>query len=450
MRISLLNSDLSELVTNYDINIVDQFLDYYNEESHLVYISAIKIMIEMIGNKSFVDYKHSDYLKIKKSLNHETSQDKFRKSFIKFLYAFDYLNDDTGFENEWIKNSERQIFDNRHNRNNIKEKTSIKLSIDDINKIEKLTNCDKLASMDTLFMSFVAYMAYKTDCSLNKLRTKTKFSDYNDGNLEINGDGLYLIGRKYNRLFEYFISETRSTGFNGRKLNEGMDLINEFLSLDETITMEDIRLARKQNMIKCCNCGDSYTADSSNWKVKKNRIVCLYCAENLYEPINEENIIDDMESFLNDRELKTKNYDYLSIYEKKLIVGELSEKFVYEYERQKLKGTKYYELVDPSKAKNPQNGYDILSYNSDGEKIRIEVKGTISKDIKEFYISQNEVKCAKKFLNDNQKYYIYCVSNIFANNLSEIKLGCIKNLFDKNNYYLTVENWRVNIKNLDK
>jgi len=197
---------------------------------------------------------------------------------------------------------------------------------------------------------------------------------------------------------------------------------------------------------RCCSCGDLYTADAANWKIRRNRMVCLACAEELEESIEEEAVIDNMEEFLNERDLKTQNFDYLSIYEKQLIVGELSEKYVYEYERRKLKGTKYFGAIDASKAKDTQNGYDILSYTATGEEIRIEVKGTCNRDFKEFYISRNEVNCAKKFLQENQKYHIYCVSNILSDDLAEIKLGCIRNLFDEKNCEMTIENWKVNVK----
>ena len=57
-------------------------------------------------------------------------------------------------------------------------------------------------------------------------------------------------------------------------------------------------------------------------------------------------------------------------------------------------------------------GYDIKSFNEDGEEIFIEVKSTISKGKDHFEISDNEVLAAKSL---EGSYFIYQVTNALVN-----------------------------------
>ena len=83
-------------------------------------------------------------------------------------------------------------------------------------------------------------------------------------------------------------------------------------------------------------------------------------------------------------------------------MGELAEEFVLKLETKKLKNTK----------KHPKQishvdvtaGYDIVSYNKNGEEIYIEVKGF--QNNYSFHWSENEISVSKDLSN---KYYIYCV-----------------------------------------
>ena len=119
------------------------------------------------------------------------------------------------------------------------------------------------------------------------------------------------------------------------------------------------------------------------------------------------------------------------LYEKK-IRGELAEKFVMEFERDKLKEYSFFPIRQS--VDDVGLGYDILSYDSDGKEMFIEVK-SIKKN--SFFWSENEIATSKEFQDD---YFIYLV--LFENN-KPIKIKQIiqnpynqifnKNLFERKN-----------------
>lgn len=119
------------------------------------------------------------------------------------------------------------------------------------------------------------------------------------------------------------------------------------------------------------------------------------------------------------------------LYEKK-IRGELAEKFVMEFERDKLKEYSFFPIRQS--VDDVGLGYDILSYDIDGKEMFIEVK-SIKKN--SFFWSENEISTSKEFQDD---YFIYLV--LFENN-KPIKIKQIiqnpynqifnKNLFERKN-----------------
>lgn len=87
--------------------------------------------------------------------------------------------------------------------------------------------------------------------------------------------------------------------------------------------------------------------------------------------------------------------------ENKKIRGEMAEKYVMDYELDRLKKLKL-KPFQVSKY-NVSAGYDIDSYNLKKEKIFIEVKSIIKDSI---YWTHNEINTSKRLLD---KYFIYCV-----------------------------------------
>ena len=109
-------------------------------------------------------------------------------------------------------------------------------------------------------------------------------------------------------------------------------------------------------------------------------------------------------------------------------VGDAGEKYVYEFEKNRLEKLGLNDLAD-SIVKQYEDlssfpGYDIQSFDEFGNKIYIEVKATKGKNKNYFEISENEIKTAKEY---GDSYYIYQVTSALTN--PEIST-VIKNLYE--------------------
>ena len=97
-------------------------------------------------------------------------------------------------------------------------------------------------------------------------------------------------------------------------------------------------------------------------------------------------------------------------------VGRAGEEHVYKYEYKKLTDHGREDLAEKI-VKQYEDlsffpGYDIKSFNEDGEEIFIEVKSTVSKGKNHFEISDNEVLAAESL---EDSYFIYQVTDALAN-----------------------------------
>ncbi|MBK8372505.1 MAG: DUF3883 domain-containing protein [Saprospiraceae bacterium] len=105
----------------------------------------------------------------------------------------------------------------------------------------------------------------------------------------------------------------------------------------------------------------------------------------------------------------TSNRDYVKEYLRNLEIGKRGEVFVMHFERKRLSDNgqkEYIEEIEHVSVKYGDNyGYDILSFDEDGNEMYIEVKTTTSNIEAEFYLSKNEYE---KLIN-NHNYYIYRV-----------------------------------------
>lgn len=138
-----------------------------------------------------------------------------------------------------------------------------------------------------------------------------------------------------------------------------------------------------------------------------------------------------------------KKIDYLKLHEFQMEIGKLGEAYVYDVERKKLNGTKYLELVDNTPSKDGANGFDILSYDLQGNKLYIEVKTEAGLKDNNFYISQNEINTGKGLIKQGKKYLIYRVHNVLANDKKDIKIEIIQDIFDDENYKFDTCLWKV-------
>lgn len=97
------------------------------------------------------------------------------------------------------------------------------------------------------------------------------------------------------------------------------------------------------------------------------------------------------------------------------VLGRSGEDLVIKYEKEKLKRLGLEHLIDQVGKRKDGEGYDILSFDKDGNEILIEVKTTIGGIDTPFDISWNEVKRAEK---DCLKYKIYRLYNFDKNSNS--------------------------------
>jgi len=83
--------------------------------------------------------------------------------------------------------------------------------------------------------------------------------------------------------------------------------------------------------------------------------------------------------------------DYKQINENKTKLGRIGERLVLKYEQNKLDELEVNKLVKWVSEENDNEGYDILSYDSEGNEIHIEVKTSASsKNVMRFYLTKNE------------------------------------------------------------
>lgn len=125
--------------------------------------------------------------------------------------------------------------------------------------------------------------------------------------------------------------------------------------------------------------------------------------------------------------------DYAQIQKMKKFWGDNGEDWVKKNEQLKLKECGRNDLAEKiehvSVTKGDGLGYDIVSFDKNGNKIFIEVKTTIGED-KDFQISANELNASKHY---GDKYYIYRVFN-FHNDNKDPKYYILNgNMFNKLN-----------------
>ena len=103
--------------------------------------------------------------------------------------------------------------------------------------------------------------------------------------------------------------------------------------------------------------------------------------------------------------------DYVQAYKNQTKVGHAGEMLVFNYEKEKLLKFGRRDLADKVKlvSADASLGYDILSFDKDGDEIHIEVKSKSSKlTYFDFYISNNEYNKFK----DDDKHFVYYISNL--------------------------------------
>lgn len=123
---------------------------------------------------------------------------------------------------------------------------------------------------------------------------------------------------------------------------------------------------------------------------------------------------------------------YIEKHRKLMEIGEIAERIVLDSEIEFLKSD-FPELAEKVRlvSNNPQLGFDILSFETDGKQKQIEVKAiSHNGNVKSFIITRNEFSKSKTYSN----YYVYCVVGINSDNPEILR---IKNPdFDNNDDFL--------------
>ena len=133
---------------------------------------------------------------------------------------------------------------------------------------------------------------------------------------------------------------------------------------------------------------------------------------------------------LSTREIKHKKIkgktDYVLLNERKSAVGQTGEEIVLQFEKKN--NSKYRNEIFQVSNKDDSLGYDIKSFDKDGNEIHIEVKTKSSNSVEniDFFITPNEYK--KLIECDN--HFIYYVCGIKTNNIKIVKITkeCMKNV----------------------
>lgn len=448
-------------------DIYDLFIESRSAgKSRAQYRSAILNMIdEVIKKYNFKTYAIEDFQKVlayyKTDLNNKNSSDSYRESFFKYLFAHSIMKYESGFTDYFTKEQCINQFQKKTSNSKNKEKEC--LTFFEILALEEFLE-DTPTTEDNLKMSFMAHMLYNEDVDVSDLK-ELSINNYNfkDKVIHIKNKN-YPVLKKHIPLFEEIIVN--------KQVYQGLTVVNEYidkLGQDlniKSLTPRKIKNTRKSNNLTCPICKKSYSNKVDNWTNVRNKIICSSCYEELKK--NNENLIAstfenneiilDITNNTKDTNLLysfetlqkklldniSNNIDFEKINKLKKQIGDLGEAFVYEFEKNKLKHTEYYELVDNTPSKNPSLGYDILSYNLDGDEIYIEVKTEISDKENDFYISDNELSVAKEKVAKGKKYLIYRVHNIFKEK-KDIYYDIIStsDIFNNSKYCMIPHSWKI-------
>jgi hypothetical protein len=445
--------------------ILEDFLaKHYMKGSHKNYISAISRMFYFLEKISASELTVKDFKKIVPNKN-KSPQETYCESFFRFLFAYNHLRNSDGFEDIWTKQSSIKHFEalKRNLNKKVDDTEDITRNANSLN-FKEITLIQNVLSRETqnieiIKMGFVWYMLFETDCSVEELK-KLKSDQYDNGYITTYKRKNYRVPEKYRILFEHLNERVYSGFYN---LNDWTKKLGKIVGI-ENLYPSRIKLTRKQNLIPCGNCGKKYMNISKNWKVVNNRIVCMSCYESLKK--NEFMMCEDLVTEVFEHydvsyreteissivytfdELKNKipnSINYRELQEFQERIGKLGEAFVYEYECEKLIGSEYEGKVDNTKALDPSNGYDILSYDLDGTELYIEVKTSINNN-SDFFITANELNTFKKMKQEGKKYLIYKVTNILSENKNDIRIEKIEDIFNSKEYELIEISYKVKKK----
>ena len=450
--------DIEALLTENSKKVIETFLTHYGASSKATVRSSVyRLLYHGLSKDDVSKVNFQDYLKIFPTADKKLStQDSYKQSFFKFLYVFDHLKKSEGFSTIWIKDRDIRQFEKgkKYEEDNLIEPKK-PLPIEELMMIQKVLETES-TKLGTLKMQFSWFAIFELGIDVVDLKNITS-ENFSNGQIRVD-DNVYKIPEKFQLMFEVLSQQDRI--YNGfGTLNVIIENLGKIANLEHKLKPMMIKSARKSYMVTCGNCRNEFTNLSHNWLSVNNRLVCVDCADLLKKKVNFEvnsvrieniNFEYEEQEDLNTlysyddlkRDIQNQFIDYLKLHELQIKIGNLGEAFVYEFECNKLQGTKYMDKVDDSKALEPKNGFDILSYTRTGIPLHIEVKTTIGTEDR-FILSSNELQTAKRMKKEGLNYVVYFVKEIMSDNP---KLTVITNISDNRDYVFKEMNWMVSKK----
>lgn len=216
---------------------------------------------------------------------------------------------------------------------------------------------------------------------------------------------------------------------NKNSLVSGYELGNIFsIKYDsDNLPDNDQLLTDLKNMLFCLN---EIKADLINEKnLQQNIDYILSLGLNLNPLLNNNNIkkiakkipkieLTETDSVIKESDKKGRKIDYDTLQKQNSMIGFLGEKIVLTYEKNRLSNDPdlSQRIEHVSQTKGDGLGYDILSFDNQGNEIFIEVKTTTQGKNTPFYMSSNEVSFANKHPDNYFLYRVYNFSNLVEMN----------------------------------
>lgn len=224
---------------------------------------------------------------------------------------------------------------------------------------------------------------------------------------------------------------------NKNSLVSGYELGNIFsIKYDsDNLPDNDQLLTDLKDMLFCLN---EIKADLINEKnLQQNIDYILSLGLNLNPLLNNNNIkkiakkiskieLTETDSVVKEPDKKGRKIDYDTLQKQNSMIGFLGEKIVLKYEKTILSNVPdlSQRIEHVSQTKGDGLGYDILSFDSQGNEIFIEVKTTTQGKNTPFYMSSNEVSFANKHPDNYFLYRVYNFSNLVEmNNIEFFKIN---------------------------
>ncbi|OCS90577.1 DUF3883 domain-containing protein [Caryophanon latum] len=451
----MLEISKEELMTLSNDQFFKRFISaFYSKDSYKQVYSKLNTHVLRTLNKPFVEFDYRDYESIQNKKNISEDVKNYASTLFKFLFLKGILKHEE-FNHIFALEKVKEHFASRaKNKDRIKvtegsEKLNA-LNFEELLNIEEfyLSSQNDLDSLKKKFLwHLIRFYDFKNQQILD-----IKSQDFSNGQLNIAGKTIDLP-KDVEELPE-LLSNTKNDGFTN--LSGILKSLGNQLNIEKNLIPTIIRNTKIVNTICCPNCQEEYTSNLNNWCAIEEKLVCKACGDYLKYAYSYQELSNSPIEKVNNQERNLRNKENFEKNKKKLIengidfqrlnaifeeIGKLGEEFVYNLEYSRLIDTKYANLIDKSPARNPKNGYDILSYEKDGTKLFIEVKATTSLD-DEFYISKNELETAERILKDGGKYQVCFIKNILSDQPIVTK---IDNILDDLVYCKVAQSWKISI-----